>query len=167
MRRYVAFLRGMNTGGHRIKNDDLCACFEQLGFRDVSAFLASGNVVFDAARDDATEAAEHIEKGLRSALGYEVPTFLRTADEVRAIAGHEPFDEELVKSAGKLQVALLPREPAKSARRKVLAFATEDDRLAIRGRELYWLPRGGMLDSDLDLARIERTLGPWTVRTKR
>ena len=35
MERYVAFLRGMNLGGRRIKNDELRGAFEALGFADV------------------------------------------------------------------------------------------------------------------------------------
>ena len=46
MTRYVAFLRGMNLGNRRIKNPELAAEFERLGFEDVATFRASGNVVF-------------------------------------------------------------------------------------------------------------------------
>ena len=51
-RNYVAFLRGMNLGRRRIKNPELCAAFEDIGFTNVSAFLASGNVIFDADESD-------------------------------------------------------------------------------------------------------------------
>ncbi len=46
MERYLALLRGMNLGGRRIKNDELRAEFETLGFEDVGCFRASGNVIF-------------------------------------------------------------------------------------------------------------------------
>ena len=55
MDRYVAFLRGMNIGGRRIKNEELRREFEELGLSDVSCFRASGNVIFAADEDD-----EHI-----------------------------------------------------------------------------------------------------------
>jgi uncharacterized protein (DUF1697 family) len=41
MERYVAFLRGMNLGNRRIKNDELRAEFEALGFEGVATFRAS------------------------------------------------------------------------------------------------------------------------------
>ncbi len=47
-----------------------------------------------------------------------------------------------------------------------MALATDDDRLAIRERELYWLPSGGLMDAALDLKEIERLLGSNTMRTK-
>lgn len=164
--RYVAFLRGMNLGGRRIKNEELCAEFEALGFSDVACFRASGNVVFAAKGGSEAKLAERIEAGLGEALGYEVPVFLRGAPELSALAAREPFDAAAVKAAkGKLQVALLPSKPVAKARKKALAEATDEDRLAVEGRELYWLPSGGVSETDLDLKMVEAALGPWTMRT--
>ena len=167
MRRHIAFLRGMNLGRRRISNDDLCARFRAMGFSSVSAFLASGNVIFDAPQHASAEFAAHLEEGLRSSRSYEVPTFLRTADEVRGIAAQRVFSEELERSGGKVQVTPLRGEPPDAARETVLNLATEEDRLAIQDRELFWLPRGNVSQSGLDLALIEAALGPMTMRTKR
>jgi uncharacterized protein (DUF1697 family) len=165
MQSHVAFLRGMNLGGRRIKNEELRAEFEALGFADVACFRASGNVVFSAKGSEAKLTSE-IEARLGEALGYEVPVFLRSAEELSALAAHEPFGAAEVKaSKGKLQVALLPRKPTAKARKQVLAEASDEDRLALKDRELYWLPSGGISDSDLDLKAIETALGPWTMRT--
>lgn len=165
---HAAFLRGMNLGKRRITNDELCACFEDLGFTEVAAFLASGNVVFAAGSGDHDPArlARRIAEGLEAALAYPVPTFLRTADEVRALAEHEPFPAgEIESSEGKLQVALLAERPAKADREAALALATGDDRLALGERELWWLPAGRMSDSELDLRALEKLVGDWTMRT--
>jgi len=46
---YVALLRGINLGGHKIvKMDQLRKTFEELGFADVKTYIQSGNVVFKA-----------------------------------------------------------------------------------------------------------------------
>src|SRR5918992_1717372 len=109
MAEYAAFLRGVNVGkAHRVGSAELRACFEQLGLRDVATFRTSGNVVFDAAGEAVDELGARIEAGLEAALGYEVTVFLRTADELLAIAGQEPFtSEQIGRSKGKLQVTLL------------------------------------------------------------
>ena len=168
MTRWVAFLRGMNLGGRRITNDALCACFEELGLSSPTAFLASGNVVFDSDEESEETLAERLEAGLREALGYPVPTFLRRGEDVRSIAAHEPFPAAVVeRSNGKLQVALLAAAPSAAVRRKALAHASDEDRLDLEGRELYWLPSGGTLESALDLKALESALGPWTMRTQR
>ena len=166
MNRYVAFLRGMNLGRRRIKNPELCAAFEDIGFTNVAAYLASGNVIFDAVDSDTDAVAVAIENGLRDSLDYEVPTFLRSADEVRAIAGCAPFADVTEERSGKMQVAMIGTEVDQPARDSALKLSNEADMLEIGGRELYWWPKGNFLDSELNLKVVEGLLGPMTIRTK-
>ena len=166
MNRYVAFLRGMNLGRRRIKNPELCAAFKDIGFKNVAAYLASGNVVFDADDTDTDAVAASIETGLRDSLGYEVPTFLRMSEEVRVIATSRPFASVTSERAGKMQVAMLSDEIGEAARAAVLELSNDGDLLELSGRELYWWPKGNFLDSQLDLKAIESILGPFTIRTK-
>src|SRR4249920_982405 len=126
---HVAFLRGMNLGKRRIKNDELRSLFEGFGFDQVATFRASGNVIFGAKGKEKALATQ-IEAGLNEALGYEVPVFLRSCAEVQEIAARQPFDPKLVEgSDGKLQVSLLRKRPTAKARREVLSLATEEDLL--------------------------------------
>jgi uncharacterized protein (DUF1697 family) len=168
MSSHAAFLRGMNVGQHhRVTNEDLRRIFAELGFGDVKTFRASGNVAFTAEREALAQMAARVEGALEKSLGYAVPTLLRDAEEMRAIASMEPFETEVVEgSAGKLQVSILLTRPSAAVRKQVLALAGEDDRLAFGERELYWLPSGGILESALDLVAIERALGRTTRRTK-
>ncbi|HWT90102.1 MAG TPA: DUF1697 domain-containing protein [Solirubrobacterales bacterium] len=167
MDRYVAFLRGMNLGGRRIKNEELRRHFEEMGLEGVATFRASGNVIFATpGRETEGKLAQRIEAELGERLGYEVPVFLRGIEEVAAIAAREPFDPEAVAgSKGKLQVSFLKKKPNAAAKKKALALAGDEDLLAIEGRELYWLPSGGISESDLDLKAIDAALGPGTIRT--
>ena len=166
MTTYAAFLRGMNLGGRRITNEDLAAAVSGIGFEEVETFRASGNVVFAADRGTGKKVSGRLEEGLADSLGYEVPVFLRSAAEVRAIASAKPFKPaQLDASRGKLQVVLLLEKPPAKARREALALATDDDLLALEGRELYWLPSGGISDSELDLKGVEAALGLTTTRT--
>ena len=153
----------MNVGGHRITNDDLRAAFGRLGFEDVGVFRASGNVAFDAGEGEGDH-TEKIEGGLESDLGYAVPTFVRTAEEMRALAADEPFDARTLGAAkGKLQVVFLRKRPPKS----VLDRATSSDRLALGpGAELYWLPSGGLMQSQLGMDGLSDLVGVATHRTK-
>lgn len=162
--RYAAFLRAVNLGrNRRVTSAQLKSLFEELGAEQVATFRTSGNVVFDAPRDMARALEKHLEK----ALGHEVVIYLRTAKELKEIAAHEPFPAKQVKaSKGKLQVSMLEKRPTPATRKKVLALATEQDPLAFGKRELYWLPSGGTMESELDRKEIEKLLGPTTMRTK-
>jgi uncharacterized protein (DUF1697 family) len=164
---YAAFLRGMNVGGHRLTNDELRAHFTTMGFADVATFRASGNVVFAGKAQPPDAVKERIETGLEKLLGYAVPTFVRTAAEVQAIAAATPFEtERLQRSAGRLQVVLLGAPPSTEAQADALALASHTDGLVFDGHEVYWLPSGGVLDSRLDMTSIARVLGQTTIRTK-
>lgn len=168
MPRYVAFLRAINIGGRRASSRQLAACLEGRGFENVANFRASGNLIFDAPRASESTIAKRVNEALTAGLGFEVRTFLRTAAQVRAVADFDPFPPKiLAKSHGKLQVALLAKAPPKRARDEILALATAADPLAISGRELYWLPRGPTMQTDLDLRQLDRLAGDNTRRTKR
>ena len=160
MPRYAAFLRGINVGGTRIAKDDLCAPFTALGFETVTTFRASGNVIFDGPREAATKLAERIEERLANDLGFtRAVTFIRTADEMRALAADDPFPRA---PDQKLHVLFCLKKPPA----QVLELGTAKDQLAIGRSELYWAPEGRMLDSELDLKAVEKLIGPNTMRTK-
>lgn len=168
--RYAAFLRAVNLGrNRRVSGAELCAHFEGLGLRDVASFRTSGNVVFATHDPDepVADLTRRIEAGLTEALGHEAAVFLRSGDEMRVLAAHEPFDPAVVEASnGKLQVALLAAKPPADAQSEALALATDDDRLAFGDREVYWLPSGGTLESALDQKALGRLLGSSTMRTK-
>lgn len=167
MPRYAAFLRGMNLGNRRIKNPDLVVCFEELGCENVEAFLASGNVVFDARGSRAT-LAKKIEKGLQQRLGYEVPTFVRSARELLEVAKATPFAARKGRPpAGKLQVAFLRESPHRGAEKALANFESKSEWLALGAEEIYWWPNAGVSDSELDWTAISKVIGPLTIRTHR
>jgi uncharacterized protein (DUF1697 family) len=168
MATHAAFLRGVNLGAHRrVSNADLQKMLTALGLADVKPFRTSGNVAFTAEREPVERLTSRIEDALAQELGYAVVTFVRTAEELRAICAFEPFQRRRVEAgAGKLQVSLLAARPSTTVRKHVLAMADDRDLLAFGERELYWLPSGGTLETTLDVAAIDRELGPTTRRTK-
>jgi uncharacterized protein (DUF1697 family) len=155
----------MNLGRRRIKNDELVQCFLDLCLRGATAFLASGNVVFDAS-GSAAALAKRIERGLAQALEYDVPTFVRSAKEIHAVAVGLPFaGRPDPTKRGKPQVCFLKATPPPTQAKAAARFDCDADWLSIQGRELYWWPSGGLSESDLDLAGLEKLLGPMTIRT--
>ncbi len=147
----IAFLRGMNVGGHRITMDRLRALFEELGFAGVVTFLASGNVAFEARDGGAEEIEGRIEAHLRQALGYEVETFVRSPAELADVVSAPLFSPEDVEAPGhSVQVGFMRAGVAADDAARVASFSTERDLLRIRERELFWLCRGRMSDTTVD-----------------
>jgi len=157
----------MNLGNRRIKNPELVAHFEAMGLEDVATFRASGNVVFvDPAEEAESKLRQRLEAELDARLGYDVAVFLRSAEEVAAIAAREPFDAAAIAaSKGKPQVVLLGRKPSARAKRTVLDLAPAGDLMVIEGRELHWLPTVGLSATELDTKALDGALGKGTTRT--
>jgi uncharacterized protein (DUF1697 family) len=160
--RYVAFLGGINVGGHNVKMERLRELFEGLGLAGVSTFIASGNVIFESPEEAPAELERRIEAELGGALGYAVPTFLRTDAEVGRIAGYAPFPGLEAGERDRLYVLLLRGAPDGATAEMLLGLATERDFLHLHERELYWLCRGPTLESGIrgsDWARAGRRIG--------
>ncbi|MGA9770754.1 MAG: DUF1697 domain-containing protein [Blastocatellia bacterium] len=157
MSKYVAFLRAINVGGHTVKMDQLRRLFEEMGFSNVETFIASGNVIFDSTSRSAKTLEKKIESHLRDALGYEVATFIRTTPELAVIADYKPFPDEEMKAD--LYVAFLADEPGDEAKQKVLSLTTASDEFHLYGRELYWLCRRRISESEVSGAKLAKALG--------
>lgn len=161
--RYVALLRAINVGGHVVKMDRLRAEFEALGFRDVTTFIASGNVLFESPLHDTAALEQRVERRLEQSLGYAVATFLRRPHELGAAVAGDPFaqrDDTCTLHVGFLKAAL-----SSETQDRLLAFRTDMDDFAVRGREAFWLCRTRISDSSISGAKLERALAmPITFR---
>jgi len=166
MTRYVAFLRGLNVGGHRVKMDQLLEYFEALGFANVSTFIASGNVIFESGEKKTAVLEEKIEKALETVLGYEVAAFVRTDAQVAKIAERDAFATQKPKEGDTTHVNFLRHAPDAATRKRILALSNDEDVLHLHRSELYWLRCGRMLDSTITDKEFRQAFGkgPNTVR---
>jgi uncharacterized protein (DUF1697 family) len=91
MSTHVALLRGINVGGRNlIPMPALKACFEAGGFRNVSTYIQSGNVLFDAGRTGSAALARRIEAMLDEAFEYEPTVVVRSRAQMRGIVAGAP-----------------------------------------------------------------------------
>jgi uncharacterized protein (DUF1697 family) len=131
----------------------------------VETYIASGNVIFDAAARQVARLETQIEAHLEAALGYAVAAFLRTLPELAAIAAHDPFADEPAGSGARQYVAFLRAVPGVAQHKALLAYNSELDQLHVRRREIYWLNRRPPGDTTVPAPPIEKLVdGPATVR---
>ncbi|MGQ0826477.1 MAG: DUF1697 domain-containing protein [Actinomycetota bacterium] len=146
MTRRVAFLRAVNVGTRTVAMARLRAEFEALGLDEVATYVNSGNVVFSAAgRARALETA--IATRLSRAFGFEVPTFVRSANEVRRVADHRPFGA--IGPAQTHMVYFLRAPPTAAMAKAITRLSGPTDRLVVDGREVHWLIDGKNMDSQI------------------
>jgi uncharacterized protein (DUF1697 family) len=158
MTRYVAFLRGINVSGQKlIKMEALRQIFEMPGIKNITTYIQSGNVLFDSKETDGEKLRVKMEKQLLKQLGYEVPTIIRSLDEIRTIIEKNPFpisnDDHK-----KLYVHFLSDEPGKALHALLQPYKAPEEELMIMGREAY-LVTPGYGNSKLSNALVEKKLG--------
>ena len=164
MTRYVAFLRGVNVGGHnKVPMASLRELLSGLGHTDVSTLLQSGNAVFTSPETDASAIAVELERAVADRFGFEVRCTVRTAAELLAIAERCPFRPDDHDPA-KLTVTFLagPADPATWNRLDPAAYAP--DQLRLGEREIYAYSPDGLGRSKLMplIGRTGRDLGATT-----
>lgn len=80
--KFVAFLRGINVGGNAlIKMSSLKAAVENSGFKNVSTYIASGNVLFES--DEPADAIrDRLEKDLSKTFGIDLRIVIRSQQQL-------------------------------------------------------------------------------------
>jgi uncharacterized protein (DUF1697 family) len=108
MTRYVAFLRGINVSGQKIiKMEYLKEIFLAGGFRNVSTFIQSGNVIFEASEPNQIKLTDFLENHLLKTLGYKVQVIIRPFQELKDMVAKDPFQAFKTVENIKLYVTLL------------------------------------------------------------
>lgn len=163
--RYVAFLKGINVGGHNVKMDRLRGLFAEVtvgGSRleSVESYIASGNIVFSSTSADPRAIEAALASHLEAALGYPVPAFVRTLEMVGGIAAAKPFpDVEAGGESPSLYIAFLPEPPDAATAERIKAAGSATDRFSVAGSEVYWLCFTRFSDSPFFGPAFERLLG--------
>ena len=90
---YVILLRGINVGGkNKIPMSDLKKCLEDLGFSNVSTYIASGNVILKSDKR-AEEVKAQIEKVLPESFKLDnelIKVLVLTHNQFQAIIDNKP-----------------------------------------------------------------------------
>lgn len=106
--RYVAFLRGINVGGHhKIPMVDLRKELEELGFTNVVTLLNSGNVIFDSVTNDKERLEKMISENLKTTFGFPVPAIIRKAETIYQMFNSAPFQNIKMTKDIRLYVSFL------------------------------------------------------------
>lgn len=91
MKRYIAFLRGINISGkNKISMAELKKGFEELGFQEVKTYLNSGNVIFSSEKDDTGSLINQMEAMIKNKFDLDIPVFVLSQEELADILHHAP-----------------------------------------------------------------------------
>jgi uncharacterized protein (DUF1697 family) len=174
MGRYVALLRGINVGGkNAVPMPALKAAFEDAGFGNVTTYIQSGNVVFDAPSSSRAELTRRTERVIRKAFAhYDASVVLRSRSQMRAVVDRAP--EGFGTEPAKYRYDVVFLKPPLTAKSAIKDISTKE------GVDRIWAGTGVLymsrLDSRATQSRLNRiaslpiyknmTIRNWNTTTK-
>jgi len=164
--RYIALLRGINVGGNTmIKMEELRRTFEALQFENVVSYINSGNLAFDVSsphvgKDSSPNEAKliaKIESAVQNDFGKSIPVMIRDQPDIARILKNNPFDGKF-ESHKEMHVLFMKDEMPKVKQNQLLDQQTDNERFAVKGREIYCNLKLGVADSLLGKGFIDKKL---------
>jgi uncharacterized protein (DUF1697 family) len=157
---YIALLRGINVGGHKMVGmADLRNLLADLRFDDGRSLLQSGNLVFRSSKRKPAQLERMLETEAAKRLGVETDFFVRTGDEWTEIIAANPFPKEAERDPARLVVMLLKAAPDPRDVRALQAAITGREVVRASGRQAYIVYPDGQGTSRLTNTLIEKKLG--------
>jgi len=123
-RTYIALLRGINVGHHKVPMTDLRGEMEAMGFTGIVTLLNSGNVIFSGKDMEPSEMENQIAVRLEGAFGFPIPVLVRTGEEIMQLVKAQPFRDIPVTGTTRLYVTFLKQAPEDA----ITVARTSDDR---------------------------------------
>jgi len=140
---HIALLRGVNLGpSRRIAMAELRTLLSERGYGPVRTHLASGNILLhsDAAP---VELARELEQHLADAFKLDVPVVVRSRAELADVVERNPLGAVASADPRRYQVTFLSRTPSAEVVARIDAAATNPERVAVSGCEVFaWHPDG-------------------------
>lgn len=143
MPHFVAFLRGINVGGHIVKKEKLQEAFVSLGFQNVTTYKQSGNIIFESTSANTQEIRTKIEAKLLNILGYDVAVFIQTIPQLKNVIALEPFKNQDTEGTSFL-VTILANSPSKFPFELPLTIPKSTAQvISAKGTEVFSVTHGG------------------------
>ncbi len=139
MKTYISMLRGINVSGSKIiRMADLKALYELLGFKDVTTYIQSGNVVFRSGQKSPSAVAATISKAIQKKFGFEVTVIVREPAELQNIVRKNPFAGRRGVDEIRLYVTFLEEKPSPALVKALGSLtAKSKDEFQVAGKEVY------------------------------
>lgn len=152
---YVALLRGINVGGNnKVSMAALKKIFQSLGYKSVSTYINSGNVIFRTEEEDVLTIANAIETRLAHDLGFPVRVTIRSVKQMHAVCRAVP-DEWTNDDVMRTDVLFLWKEVDNAKDIKSVLVDPRADRIIHKAGVLVW----NMLRKDYPNSKMRAFIG--------
>lgn len=142
--KYLALLRGINVGGNnKVAMADLRECFQELGFTNVSTYINSGNIFFEATEPKEAKLAEQCEVAIEKRFGFPVVVMvISEAHFANALKHAPPWWADGREGMRNDALFVIPPTRSEEVLEHLLKKAEVPDKLATHGQVIFWsLPK--------------------------
>jgi uncharacterized protein (DUF1697 family) len=158
LNKHVALLRGVNVGGkNKLPMNGLVGLFEELGCSNVSTFIQSGNVIFEAKFAILKNLEFAAENLIAKRYHIKVPVIMRSADELRHSIRENPFAKTAADPAS-LALMFLKDKPSSEAKNSLDPNRSPGDLFELQNREIYLQLGNGFAKTKLTNAYFDSKL---------
>lgn len=163
---YIALLRGINVGGHKvIKMADLKRVFESIGLKQVKTYIQSGNIVFES-EEGINFLKDRIQSEIKKEFDFDVPVMLRTHDEFINIIKQCPYEVHSLLEGESVHIAFLANVLSEEESSQLLTFKSELEDCYIDEKVVYLFFKNSIRNSKL-MNHFQKLHTPATVRNWR
>jgi uncharacterized protein (DUF1697 family) len=138
MEKYIALLRGINVSGSKIiKMEDLRACMAKSGFKNISTYIQSGNILFESENVTDQELETRIGSAILNDFGFQVPVEIISMIKLKQILEENPFLGENNTSIESLHLTILSGIPPHDLLDKIMPLQDSTDSCEVIGDRIY------------------------------
>ena len=156
---HIALLRGINVGGkHVLPMAQLKTFFAAAKCTDVTTYIQSGNVVFNATPAQASKVSALVAQHIARDCGFESPVIVRSAAQLDAVVRKMPL-RRVSRDEATWFVAFLADKPTAAAVERLDLKRSPHDTVIVQGQEVYLNLGKGVSGSKITNAYLDSKLG--------
>ena len=150
MKRWIAFLRGVNVGGHnKLPMKELRGILEESGYEDVETYIQSGNIVFSSEHETYYDASKALTGILRDAFDITPRSHVYAPQDLERIIRANPFSKQSRKDPKSVHIFFLA-EPAEDPDLETLGeLKAHNEAITVTDEAVYLLAPDGIGRSNL------------------
>jgi uncharacterized protein (DUF1697 family) len=123
--------------------DALKKMYAGLGFVNIHTYVQSGNVIFQFKKSESVKLEITIKDAISDEFGFDVPVFVKDADEMQNVLKNNPFIKKKDVDLIKLHITLLSKLPGQTELSKLKEYSFLPDEFIVSEKTIYlYCPNG-------------------------
>lgn len=160
MEKYIAFLRGINVGGHnRLPMAELKLNLEQIGFENVVTYINSGNILVSSKHTDVAEIKVQFETIILEAFKLKIPVMILSLDDLSAALNHAPVWWDVDETSKHNAIFVLQSADVQTVYREICDLKLASEQVDLYGNVIFW----SVPIEDYSAASLSKVVRPKTL----